>query len=86
MFFINGPQALYVNPSCLKGISGINLSPANQKLFTTSFILYSLNKRGNFKFSLSPSENVGKYEFLTEKDVLPEIDLLQKAAKTKIFE
>ena len=29
LFFANAPQALYVNPSGLKNISGINLSPAN---------------------------------------------------------
>ena len=41
-FFIlvNGPQALYVNPGCLKCISGVNLSLANKNLFTISFILY----------------------------------------------
>ena len=38
--FLNGPQALYVNPGCLKYISGIKLSPANKILFTLSFILY----------------------------------------------
>ena len=32
------------------------------------------------------SRNVGKYEFLTGKDVLPEKDLLEKAATVKRFE
>ena len=32
------------------------------------------------------SGNVSKYEFLTCKDVLPEKDLLEKAATMKIFE
>ena len=36
-------------------------------------------------FALS-SENVRKYEFLTDEDVLPEIDLLEKVATTKRFE
>ena len=29
LFFVNDPQVLYVDPGCLKYISGINLSPAN---------------------------------------------------------
>ena len=33
-FFVNGPQALYINPGYLKCISGINLSPTNKNLFT----------------------------------------------------
>ena len=32
------------------------------------------------------SENVGKYEFLTSKDVSPKKDLLEKAATVKRFE
>ena len=32
------------------------------------------------------SRNVGKYEFLTGKDVLPEKDLLEKAVTIKRFE
>ena len=32
--FLNGPQALYVNPGYLKCISGINLFSADKKLFT----------------------------------------------------
>ena len=39
-FFVNGPQALYVNQGCLKCISGINLSPVYKNLLTISFILY----------------------------------------------
>ena len=35
---VNGRQALYVNPSYLKCISGMNLSPANENLFIISFI------------------------------------------------
>ena len=36
-FFIlvNDPQTLYVNPGCLKCISGINLSAVNTNLFIT---------------------------------------------------
>ena len=34
LFSVNGPKALYVNPGCVKCISGINLSPANKSLFT----------------------------------------------------
>ena len=40
LFLVNGSQALYVNPSCLKYISVINLSPVNKNLLTISFILY----------------------------------------------
>ena len=32
------------------------------------------------------SENVGKYKFLTDKDVLPRKDLLEKVATIKRFE
>ena len=38
--FVNGPQALYVNPGCLKFIWGINVSLGNKNLLTISFILY----------------------------------------------
>ena len=38
------------------------------------------------KISALSSENVSKYEFLTGKDVLPEKDLLKKAATMKRFE
>ena len=51
LFFMNIPQALYVNPSylsfgCLSSpcILGMNLSPANKNLFIILFILYSQNK------------------------------------------
>ena len=40
LLFVNGPQALYVNPYSLKCISGINISPVNKTLFTISFVLY----------------------------------------------
>ena len=42
--------------------------------------------RQNAKVSASSSANVTKYEFLTGKDVLPEKDLLEKAATIKRFE
>ena len=38
------------------------------------------------QFSALPSGNIGKYEFLAGKDVLPEKALLEKAAIIKIFE
>ena len=38
------------------------------------------------KISASSSGNVSKYEFLTGNDVLPEKDLLEKAATVKRFE
>ena len=38
------------------------------------------------KISALSSGNVGKYEFLTGKDVLPEKELFQKTAKIKRFE
>ena len=37
---VNDPQALFVNPGCLKCISGINLYPAIKKMFTISFFQY----------------------------------------------
>ena len=57
LFYVSGPQALYVNPSCLKCISGINLFPANKNVLSISIILYlvlscftnNLNKRGRTK-------------------------------------
>ena len=39
-FLINGLQALYINPGCLKCISSANVFPANKSLFTIPFILY----------------------------------------------
>ena len=38
------------------------------------------------KISALSSENVGKYEFSTNEDVLPEKDLFQKAATIKRYE
>ena len=38
------------------------------------------------KFQLYHQENIGKYEFLTGKDVLLEKYLLEKAATTKRFQ
>ena len=46
---------------------------------------YNLDKQ-TVKISASPSGNVSKYEFLTGKDILPEKDLLEKAATIKRFE
>ena len=40
--------------------------------------------RQTAKISALSSGNVSKYEFLTDKDVLPEKDLLEKAATTQI--
>ena len=45
---------------------------------------YNLDKQTAKIFALS-SENVSKYEFLTGKDILPEKDLLEKAATIKRF-
>ena len=44
---------------------------------------YDLDRQIDFCFS---SRNVSKYEFLNGKDVLPEIDSLEKAAAIKRFE
>ena len=33
-------KKLYVNPGYVKGISGVNLSPANKTLIIISFTLY----------------------------------------------
>ena len=41
--------------------------------------------RQNAKILALSSENVGRYEFLTSKDVLREKDLLDKVATIKIF-
>ena len=41
--------------------------------------------RETAKISALSSENFSKYEFLTGKDVLPEKDLLEKAATMKKF-
>ena len=43
-------------------------------------------ERQTAKISALSSGNVSKYEFLTGKDVLPETDLLEKAATMKRFE
>ena len=46
---------------------------------------YSLDRQ-TVKISALSSGNVSKYEFLTGEDVLPEKDLLEKAATMKRFE
>ena len=46
---------------------------------------YNLDRQ-TAKISASSSGNVGKYEFLTGKEVLPENGLLEKAATIKRFE
>ena len=52
LFYINGRQALYVNPDIVKCISVINLSTANKNVFAISFILLSSNKIGPTKLIL----------------------------------
>ena len=42
--------------------------------------------RQTAKFSALSSGNVSKYEFLSDKDLLPENDLIEKAATKKRFE
>ena len=42
--------------------------------------------RQTANISAFSSGNISKYEFLTDKDVLPEKDLLEKAAVLKRFE
>ena len=46
---------------------------------------YNLGRQIAKIFVLS-SQNVGKYEFLTDKDVSPEKDFLEKTAAIKRFE
>ena len=46
---------------------------------------YNLDRQ-TANISALSSGNVSKYEFLTGKDVLPENDLLEKAAANKRFE
>ena len=48
-------------------------------------VQYNLDRQTANTSALS-SGNVSKYEFLTSKDVLPEKDLLEKAAAIKKFE
>ena len=48
-------------------------------------VQYNLDRQ-NANTSALSSGNVSKYEFLTSKDVLPEKDLLEKAAAIKRFE
>ena len=45
---------------------------------------YSLDRQ-TANISALSSGNVSKYEFLTQKDILPEKDLLEKAATFKRF-
>ena len=45
---------------------------------------YSLDRQ-TANISALSSGNVSKYEFLTQKDILPEKDLLEKAATLKRF-
>ena len=47
-------------------------------------VQYDLDRQ-TAKISALSSRNVDKYEFLTEKDVLPEKNLLKKAATIKVF-
>ena len=57
------------------------------KQSTTKWSKTKLNLiRQTVKISILSSENVSKYEFLTGKDVLPEKELLEKAAAIKRFE
>ena len=46
---------------------------------------YDLDRQTS-KISVLSAGNVSKYEFLTGKDILPEKDLLKKAAAMKRFE
>ena len=46
---------------------------------------YNLDRQ-TARISALSSGDVSKYKFLTRKDVLPEKDLLEKAAAIKIFE
>ena len=46
---VNVPQALQVNPACLKCNLGINLSPVNKNLLTILFFL-TLSKKGLMAF------------------------------------
>ena len=48
-------------------------------------VQYNLGRQ-TFKIFASSSINVGKYEVLMNKDVLPEKDLLEKAVAIKRFE
>ena len=59
-----------------KQIKGINNKIQRNKA------QYDLD-RETVKISALPTGNVSKYEFLTGKDVLPEKNLLEKAASIK---
>ena len=44
LLFVNGLQALYINPCCLKYISGMNLSPANKNFLIMLFVVINLEQ------------------------------------------
>ena len=56
-----------------------------RKLTEQNEAQYDLDRQ-TAKISALSSGNLRKYEFITAKDVLPEKDLLEKAAVLKIFE
>ena len=47
---------------------------------------FSIDKKKTTKISALSSRNIGKYEFLIGKDILPEECLLEKADTIKRFE
>ena len=57
----------------------------SEKIKEWNKVQYNLGRQTVKIFALS-SINVGKYEVLMNKDVLPEKDLLEKAAAIKRFE
>ena len=54
---MKGPQELYINPGCLKYISGISLSPANKNLFIIPFTLYFYR----IAFNMGKSLRIGNF-------------------------
>ena len=58
------------------------MSISGQSKIEQSKTQYDLDRQTTIISGLS-SENVSKYEFLTSKDILPEKDLLEKAATMK---
>ena len=60
LFFLNGPEVLFVNPGCLKCISGMNLTSVNKKLFIDSYLCsIKINYFTFLKYIHSHSTGIG---------------------------
>ena len=77
------PYLFLVNNTTLPSDNSLRLSVNNK--IEQNKAQYDLDRQ-TAKVSAFLSRNVSKYEFLTGKDVLPQKDLLEKAATMKRFE